>query len=214
VQATTHVPRRGMAEQRQYLLDQATAPLALFLDDDLILEPYVIENLVQAMHEEKCGFVGSGLIGLSYANDHRPDEQTLEFWDGPVLPEVVRPNTPEWDRYRLHNAANLLHVQQQLGITPQHPRKYKVAWVGGCVLYDTQKLRSIGGFSFWKDLPRHHAGEDVVAQLRVMSVYGGCGLLPSGVYHQELPTTVQDRRTDAPRVLETSMAPPVNERGE
>jgi hypothetical protein len=30
---------------------------------------------------------------------------------------------------------------------------------------------------------------------------GGCGLIPSGVYHQELPTTVTDRRADAPRVL-------------
>ena len=35
----------------------------------------------------------------------------------------------------------------------------------------------------------------------VMARYGGCGLIPSGVYHQELPTTVEDRRVDAPRVL-------------
>ena len=30
---------------------------------------------------------------------------------------------------------------------------------------------------------------------------GGCGRIPSGVYHQELPTTVPDRSVDAPRVL-------------
>jgi hypothetical protein len=34
-----------------------------------------------------------------------------------------------------------------------------------------------------------------------MARHGGCGLIPSGAYHQELPTTVRDRRVDAPRVL-------------
>ncbi|MCY7273241.1 MAG: hypothetical protein LH702_05720 [Phormidesmis sp. CAN_BIN44] len=28
-----HLPRQGMAEHRQFLLDQVTAPCALFLDD-------------------------------------------------------------------------------------------------------------------------------------------------------------------------------------
>src|SRR4051794_21949749 len=40
-----NLPRRGMAEQRQFLLDQATAPYALFLDDDLILEPWVVGQM-------------------------------------------------------------------------------------------------------------------------------------------------------------------------
>ncbi|RPJ53367.1 MAG: glycosyltransferase family 2 protein, partial [Acidobacteria bacterium] len=39
----SHLPRRGMAEQRQFLLDQSNAPYALFLDDDLMLEEDVIE---------------------------------------------------------------------------------------------------------------------------------------------------------------------------
>ncbi|MCY7273242.1 MAG: hypothetical protein LH702_05725 [Phormidesmis sp. CAN_BIN44] len=95
---------------------------------------------------------------------------------------------PEWERWRLHNAANLYHLQQQLGITLERSRKYRVAWVGGCVVYDTEKLRSVGGFQFWRDLPTNHCGEDVFAQQRVMSRYGGCGLIPSGVYHQELET--------------------------
>jgi hypothetical protein len=34
-----------------------------------------------------------------------------------------------------------------------------------------------------------------------MDRYGGCGLIPSGVYHQELPTTLADRRVNAPHVL-------------
>lgn len=79
--------------------------------------------------------------------------------------------------------------------------RYKVAWIGGCVLLDVDKLRSVGGFGFWRDLPAEHCGEDVVAQARVMARYGGCGVLPSGAYHQEHPTTIRELRHDAPRLL-------------
>ncbi|HSK09626.1 MAG TPA: glycosyltransferase [Vicinamibacterales bacterium] len=197
----SHLPRRGVAENRQFLLDQATAPLLLFLDDDLLLEPWVIERMTGAIEEEGCGFVGSAVIGLSYGGDVRPNEQAIEFWEGRVTPETVLPGTPGWERHRLHNAANLLHVAERMGLDPRRPRKYRVAWVGGCVLYDARALRGVGGFEFWRDLPVDHAGEDVLAQLRVMARYGGCGLIPSGVYHQELPTTLTDRRYDAPQRL-------------
>lgn len=201
VRILKHLPRRGMAEQRQFLLDQVTAPYALFLDDDLILEPWLISNLLAAIREEGAGFVGSAVIGLSFVHDVRPHEQAIEFWVGPVQPETIVPEGYGWERWRLHNAANIYHVQERLGITPDKPRKYKVAWVGACVLYDTGKLREVGGYSFWRDLPPEHAGEDVLVQMRIMARYGGCGILPSGAYHMELPTTVVDRKVDAPRVL-------------
>lgn len=196
-----HLPRRGLAEHRQFLLEQAKAPYALYLDDDLILEPWTIACLMTMMHRKQCGFVGSAVIGLSFREDMRPHQQMIELWEGPVLPETVRSGTPEWERYKLHNAANLYHVQQKFNIQPDNPRAYKVAWVGGCVLYDVAKLQSVGGFSFWKDLPPNHCGEDVLTQLRVMARYGGCGVMPSGVYHQELPTTIRDRSMDAPQLL-------------
>ncbi|MBB6097392.1 GT2 family glycosyltransferase [Deinobacterium chartae] len=205
VEVLRHLPRRGMAEQRQFLLDQARAPYALFLDDDLILEPWVLGQMLEAIRAEGCGFVGSAVIGLSYRNDVRPHQQAVTFWEGPVQPETVRPGTPQWERYTLHNAANLYHVQRRLRLSPDATRPYKVAWVGGCVLYDTARLRQVGGFSFWRELPAEHAGEDVLAQLRVMARFGGCGLMPSGVYHQELPTTVRNREVDAPRVLEVEV---------
>ena len=197
----SNLPRRGVAENRQFLLDRVTAPRALFLDDDLMLEPWVVGQMVRALDQERCGFVGSGVIGLSHRGDVRPQEQAIEWWDGPVEPETIVPGGPGWERHRLHNAANLLHVAERLRIDPAHPRRYRVAWVGGCVLYDVNALRGVGGFSFWRELPAVHAGEDVLAQLRVMASHGGCGLIPSGVYHQELPTTVTDRRVDAPRRL-------------
>jgi len=199
VEVVRHLPRRGMAEHRQSLLDRATAPYALFLDDDVILEPDLVERLVGSIEVADCGFIGSALVGLSFEGDRRPDEEAVEFWDGPVTPEIVRPGTPAWDRHRLHNAANLYHLRRSLGAGAN--RLYRVAWIGGCVLFDTARLRDAGGFGFWTELPPEHAGEDVEAQLRVAARWGGAGLFPSGAYHQELPTTIPDRRVDAPHVL-------------
>jgi GT2 family glycosyltransferase len=202
VQLLNNLPARGMAQQRQFLLDQCTTPFCLFLDDDLVLEPYVLRNMLNVLEEDGCGFVGSAVIGLSYKGDVRPHQQAIEFWEGKVQPETIVPKSKEWERYKLHNAANIYHVEQKYNISPAFPRKYKVAWVGGCVLYDTAKLREVGGFSFWQDLPEKHCGEDVLAQLRVMRKFGGCGILPSGVYHQEHKTTVPDRTINAPEYLE------------
>lgn len=201
VEVDKHVPRRGMAEQRQHLLDRARGRYGLFLDDDVMVEADLVARLVRAIEAGRCGFVGSALIGLSHRDDVRPEEQAIELWEGPVRPEDIVPGGPGWDRHRLHNAANLWHVQRRLGVTTAHQRLYKVAWVGGCVLYDLVALRSAGGFSFWSSLPPDHAGEDVLAQIRVMRRFGGAGLLPSGAYHQELPTTLPHRQVDAPLVL-------------
>ncbi|PRY12286.1 glycosyl transferase family 2 [Pontibacter ummariensis] len=202
VKVLRNMPHKGMAQQRQFLLDQVESPYSLFLDDDLILEDYVIRNMVQTLETEGCGFVANAVIGLSYRDDVRPHQQAIAFWEGKVQPEEVVPQSEAWNRYKLHNAANLLHVQQKYGITADDPRTYKIAWGGGCVLYDTLKLRDIGGFDFWQALPTKHCGEDVLAQLRVMKRYGGCGLLPSGAYHQELKTTVPDRKINAPEYLQ------------
>lgn len=196
-----NIPPRGMAQQRQFLLDHSPSPYSLFLDDDLVFEPYVVHNLKQCIEHYGCGFAGCAVIGLSFLNDYRPHEQQIEFWEGKVEPEEVIPGAPAWNRYVLHNAANIYHVQKKTGADPAKPRVYKVAWVGGCVLYDTRKLIDCGGFSFWKQLPEQHCGEDVLAQLRVMKRYGGCGILPSGVYHQQLDTTIPDRSMNAPELL-------------
>src|SRR5690606_11698772 len=83
IETHRHLPRRGVAEQRQFLLERTRAPYALFLDDDLVLEPDVLARLVQAIGRERCGFVGQAVIGLSYLNDRRPHEQAIEYWDGP-----------------------------------------------------------------------------------------------------------------------------------
>lgn len=197
-----HQPRRGLAEQRQYLLEHATGDAVLFLDDDVLLGPKAIALLADALEQLDCGFVGMALTGLSYAEDERPHE-TAGFtpWAGRPEPERIRRSSPAWDRWQLHNAANPTHLSERAAIGPRGWTAYQVAWVGGCVLYSRPRLLECGGFGFWDRLPAVHCGEDVVAQLAVMERYGGAGILPSVAYHQEAPTTVTDRRHEAYDVL-------------
>ena len=192
-----HLPRRGMAEQRNFLLEQSLAPYVHYLDDDVLLDPQVMERMLGVLHSEGCGFVGCAATGLGYLDDFRPHQQHIELWTGPVRPEPFEPDAIPWDRHMVNNAANPLHLEQRF-VEEHGIVRYKVAWVGGAnVLYDRAKLLNVGGFSWWHRLPPEHAGEEVVVQFLLIRKYGGCGILPSGTYHLGLPTTVEDRRCNA-----------------
>ena len=178
----------GVAEQRDFLLSRARAPAVLFLDDDVVMEPWVGNRLLAVLAGQCCGFAGAFPTGLSFRDDVRPSQQAVEYWEGPVRPEAIEPGSPEWQRAELHRAANLWHVARRLPRGEQ--RLYKVAWIASCVLYDREKLLEVGGFGFWRKLPRYHSGEDVLVQNRLMRRFGGCAILPSGTYHTEMPSTV------------------------
>lgn len=195
VRLLRNLPARGIAQQRQFLLEQATAPYVQYLDDDLILEPGVLERMVETIRREGCGFVGCAAAGLGWLEDVRPQQQNLEPWQGRVVPERFTPETIPWERHLVNNAANPLHLEQRFAA--EGPLRYRVAWVGGNLLYDRAKLLAIGGFSFWERLPKEHAGEEVVVQFLLLHEYGGCGLLPTGTYHIGLPTTLPVRDANA-----------------
>jgi GT2 family glycosyltransferase len=182
------VPSLGIAEQRDFLLKQSTARYVLYLDDDVWMEPEVLNTMVATIENEQCGFVGAFPSGLSYRDDYRSHQQKIEFWEGPVEPEGITPDSEEWERNVLHRAANLHHVSLQI---PRGERYlYKVAWIAACILYDREKLLEIGGFSFWERLPRYQSGEEVLVQNLMMRHWGGCAIVPSGTYFSEMPSTV------------------------
>ncbi|MBF6289532.1 glycosyltransferase family A protein [Nocardia cyriacigeorgica] len=197
-----HLPRRGMAEHRAHLLRRSTARYVLFLDDDVWLEPGTLTRMREAIGAMGCGLVGCAVQGLSHLDDWRPGELApFELWHGPPQPEHIVRGEPAWERWTLHNAANPAHLADAVVRRPGQTYAYKIAWIGGCVLYDRGALLDTGGFDFWTDLPAEHSGEDVLAQLRVIARYGGAGLLPSGAIHLESPTTVTDRRVEAYQVV-------------
>jgi hypothetical protein len=202
VRTVRHLPRRGLAEHRDALLLASRARYVLFCDDDVWLRPGTVARLHTAITELGCGFVGAAVEGLSHAGDHRPAElAAFERWDGPPQPERFGPGSPQWERWRLHNAANPLHLAARHVGPGEDWVAYKVAWVGGCVLYDRMALEAAGGFAFWPQLPVEHCGEDVLAQQRVMELFGGAGILPSGAVHLEAPTTLPDRTAAADALL-------------
>jgi GT2 family glycosyltransferase len=178
----------GIAEQRAFLLDQAEASWVLYLDDDVLIEPWVVERLLDTLRAERCGFVGAFPAGLSHRDDVRPRQQIIEYWDGPVRPEALTPEGPGWERWQLHRAANQWHVSRAL--PPGECRRYKVAWIASCVLYDRAKLQAVGGFTFWRRLPRYHSGEEVLVQNLLMRRWGGCAIMPSGTYYAQIDSTV------------------------
>ena len=205
--ALAHLPRRGMAEQRQFLLDQSSAPYVLFLDDDVWMEPGTLRRMVDAVTSLGCGLLAAMPQGLSFLEDVRPaDERSFELWDGPVVPERLRPGSPEIRRLSVHGAANLAHIGARLRIPRGGWRSYKIAWAGACALYRRDALVAAGGFDFWHDLPPDHAGEDVAAQWRVMERAGGAGIVPSGTVHLESPTTLPHRQTQAYDVVFAPLA--------
>lgn len=182
----------GIAEQRDFLLNRATADAVLYLDDDVLLESWVVARLLEVLRAEGCGFVGAFPAGLSHRDDVRPEQQIVQRWEGRVRPEVVEPEAPAWERWQLHRAANIYHAAQRLA--PGERIRYKVAWLASCILYDRKKLLEVGGFAFWRRLPRYHSGEEVLVQNLLMRRWGGCGILPSGAYYSQEPTTVLNER--------------------
>lgn len=200
-----HLPRAGLAEQRAFLLAQAEAPRCLFLDDDVLVEPDLLERLLAVLDEQRCGFAGSMAHPLARLDAAPGPHPPIEYWTGPVEPERLRPGSAAWEREQLHQSAALFQLQKRLGLRRGLTLRYRVAWVGGCVLFDTAKLRAAGGFEFWRKLPSEHDGELAVAELQVMERDGGCGILPSGAFHLDLPSTLAPRRVDALRAILTPM---------
>ena len=222
VRLLRRLPRRGLAEQRQFLLDQSVAPYVHYLDDDVLLDPPVMQRMLDVLRAERIGFVGCAATGLEYLDDVRPQQQRIECWSGPVRPELFTPENIPWERHMVNNAANPLHLERRLAPDGQTIR-YKVAWVGGAnLLFDREKLLSVGGFPWWRRLPREHAGEEVVVQFLLIRKYGGCGILPSGTYHLGLPTTIADRSHNATELFDElsreygldNSAPPATEIGQ
>ncbi len=197
VRLLRHLPRRGLAEQRHFLLSQSQAQFVHFVDDDVLLDPRVMERMVRVLQRENCGFVGCAATGLSHLEDYRPWQHDIEVWEGPVRPEPFAWEDIPWERHRVNNAANPLHLSKML-VKDGEPVLYKVAWVGGAnVMFDREKLLAVGGFSWWDQLPPEHAGEEVLPQFLLLRAYGGCGMLPPGTFHLQLPTLIENREINA-----------------
>lgn len=168
-----------------------SAPYLLVVEEGVFLEPDLIGRLVAAIRATPSGFVGSSAVSLGERSERSAGGPAgISFWDGPVRPEVLSAAV-QAERRRLHLGANLHDLRERLPRT--RDRLYRIADIDGCVLYDTEKLRSIGGLPAAElgspaDDRVGDVGSDVpdpgrvVAQRRLLARHGGAGLFPSGAF--------------------------------
>jgi hypothetical protein len=193
----------------QALVDQSEAPYLLIVEDGVYLEPDLIGRLVAAIRATGGAFVGSNVIDLRFRDEHRPEEEAIEFWDGPVRPEEIAVGSTPWGkRRRVHRGANLQHLRERLPRT--RDRLYRIADIQGCVLYDAAKLRAAGGFQSILDHGHNlavPAGRASAAQLRLLARHGGAGLFPSGAYRLAPAKITADEEATADVAAEVSTTP-------
>src|SRR5207245_9024322 len=48
-----HLPGRGLAEQRQFLLEQSSAPYVHYLDDDVLLDPSALARMLSVIQIDR-----------------------------------------------------------------------------------------------------------------------------------------------------------------
>ena len=200
---TRRLPRRGLAEHRAYLLAASAARYVLCLDDDVWLEPGALHRLVTAIGELGCGFVGNGVHGLSYTDDVRPETHGhYEEWPGRPTPERIRPGTPEWDRApdplggepaARHRAAGAA-AGRVAGVQGLLDRRVRALRPGQAASTPAASTSGVGCRSGTRARTSPRSS-------RCWPGYGGAGVLPSGAYHLESPTTVTDRDVEAWEVV-------------
>ncbi|MBI2777764.1 MAG: hypothetical protein HYX57_10960 [Chloroflexi bacterium] len=193
---------------------RGSAPYLLVVEEGVFLEPDLIGRLVAAMRSTPSGFVGSSAVSLDARSERAARGPAgISFWDGPVRPEVLS-EAAQAERRRLHRGASLQDLRERLPRT--RDRLYRIADIDGCVLYDTEKLRSVGGFPAVEPGSADHRAGDVgsglpdpgqgVVQRRLLARHGGAGLFPSGAFRlvpavaMAAPTVLGDAGGDRPAV--------------
>ena len=184
-----HREPRGIAGQRHFILGRAAGSEAvLFPDDDVFIEPFVVQRLFSVLKSDGCGFVGAFPAGLTFAQDVRPDRQEIQFWEGPGEPEVVEFEGRNRERWQLHRAANLHHVAKELALPPGGFLRYKADPMVVRPLRPKEVLRGrrllVPGPP--AALP-HRRGRRRPEPACVATATAGSP--PSGTYHAEVETT-------------------------
>lgn len=173
-------PRFEPAPEAAFLLGQASAEYVLLIEDNAWLAPQTLQKLLDTIQEQQCGFVGAQPDALVENSDRSSGGKHFDLWDGSVQPEAIEPGQREWLRERLNQNSTFTNLS--LRVPPGQQYMYKIAFATGAVLYHRQKLSSVGGFSS-VETNSGFPSSTAAAQNRLMRQYGGCSLLPSGVYH-------------------------------
>jgi len=131
---------RGPCATRNLGAAAARTPRVLFLDDDMVLEPHLVESLSRALDETP----GGALAGPVIVFDHRPD--AIQYAGGRAhfggLPHLLR----------LGEAPDRLRPPEKVDVL-----------TAGCLMADREEFLAAGGF----DEDYFYLAEDVDLSLRL-----------------------------------------------
>ena len=132
------------------------------------------------------GFDAYGLLGVRLDSGKRRDDGGISFFTTDSRGEPLDDVSEAGAAIKLRVSNSILKHGQQLPAMP-------------VLSYDSTRLlpQTFTGTGF----NQRHYVEDVAAQLAVLERYGGAGVLPSGAYHLESPTTVTEREVEAYEAL-------------
>jgi hypothetical protein len=144
IRTTRHLPRRGLAEHRAVMLAASSAPFSLFCDDDAWLEPGVVGRLHEAIVELGAGWSARPSRPVLPARPPTGRARTVRAVVGPSGARADRARAAGVATLDLHNAANPVHLARRHLRPDERWLAYKIAWVGGCVLYERAVLDAVG----------------------------------------------------------------------
>jgi hypothetical protein len=137
----------GIANARNNLLRQCTSESVLFLDDDIVIDPSSISYFV---------------------NWNDKLERNMGYILGCVKETVAYRGK---GTFTDDNIKNFFANEENIS---KNGLYYPYGVTGACVLYNTDKLISVGGFSHLaENWPDRQGGEDVVTQGLLLEKYGG-----------------------------------------
>ena len=184
-------PLHGIAEQRDFLLRQATAETVLYLDDDVLMEPWVSS-------------------GYSRFSKMRGAALWERFPQGCHIATIGDPISRRSTSGRIRCYRRLLNWRAGSGSAGSCTgRRTSITLPIRCLLDHGGATRSPGsppasstiGASWrpWGLLVLAAAAalslrEEVLVQNLLMRRWGGCGMVPSGTYYSQVPTTVLNDR--------------------
>src|SRR5215207_4135990 len=153
------------------------------------MEPFVVQRLLSVLKSNGCGFVGTFPAGLTFAQDVRPDQQDVRFWEGSVEPEVVEVEGRNCERWPLHRTANLHHVAKELALPPGGFLRYKAAPTARA---SSTTERSSSRSAVSRSVTACRAttpAKTSSSRTCCCDATAAAGSPPSGTYHAEVETT-------------------------
>ena len=187
--------KKGMMAQRALPYNEITSDCILMLDDDVLLAPDSVENLLRAMEENAADCVG--------ADSFRNQDLTLASKVYAAVSNLVFPRRDDGWAFKIHRNGSFSYNNH-----PQPKFYLSQSCAGPCALWRKDAfLRTHLEIELWCEHEGFWYGEDVLLFFKLYSNGGRLGILyNSGVSHLDGQTASGAHREDLKKYYTRSKA--------